>query len=174
MRFPVVSLVVLLLCFTSLQADDAADAKAIVAKAVKAMGAKVDDKPVIMTWKDKGKFTGGGFEMEYKSDWAFQGPDKYRFVLSGDFNGMKFDLVVIVKGDKAWESAFGESREMTDEKRDYTLNAVYTFHVLSLVPLLIEKDFKLTTTGEKKIGDKNTQVVKVGREKRPTVTLYFD
>jgi hypothetical protein len=155
-------------------ADDAADAKAIIAKSIKALGIKSDDKPVTMTWKDKGKFTGGGFEMPYTGDWAFQGPDKYRFAVSGDFNGMKIDIVVIVNGDKAWESGFGKSEEMTGEKKAQTLLEVYQFHVLSLVPLLSDKEFKLSTDGEKSVAGKKTQVVKVTREKRPTVTLFFD
>ena len=38
-----------------------------------------------MTWKDEGKFTGDGFRLPYTADWAFQAPDKYRFVFVGTF-----------------------------------------------------------------------------------------
>jgi outer membrane lipoprotein-sorting protein len=174
MRFTAIPLAALALFSPSVRADDAADAKAIVAKAIKAIGAKIDDKPVMMTWKDKGTFTGGGIKMPYTGDWAYQGPDKYRFDISGDFNGMKIDFLVVVNGTKAWESSMGKSQEITGEKLAQTLAEVYQFHVLSLLPLLTDKEFKLTTAGEKDVIAKKAAVVKVMRDKRPTITLYFD
>jgi outer membrane lipoprotein-sorting protein len=173
MRFSALALATIVLGLSSVRADDAADAKAIVEKAIKAKGDK-EDKPVVETWKGKGTFTGGGFKMDFKSEAAFQGPDKYRFKVNGDFNGMEVEFFVVVNGEKAWQSGFGTSEEITDEKLEHTKSEVYQLHVMSLRPLLKDKDFKLTTAGEKAVGDKAAKVVKVTREKRPTVTLYFD
>jgi hypothetical protein len=175
MRFP--ALVLVLFAFSTAPiraADDAAEAKAIVEKAIKATGAKIDDKPVAMTWKEKGTFTGASVTMGYAADWAFQGPDKYRFSMAGDFGGMKIDLMLVVNGEKAWESGFGKSQEVTGEKLKYVMSEIYQLNVISLSPLLKDKEFQLSTGGEKKVGDKTTQVVKVAQEKRPTITLYFD
>jgi hypothetical protein len=175
MRFSAIALAAIALFPPMVRAaDDAADAKAIIAKSIKSLGIKPDDKPVMMTWKDKGTFNGGGFKMLYTADWAFQAPDKYRFAVTGDFNGMKVDILVVVNGEKAWESGLGKSQEMTGEKKDQTLSEVYQFHVLSLVPLLNDKEFKLSTGAEKSVGEKKALVVKVTREKRPTITLFFD
>jgi outer membrane lipoprotein-sorting protein len=159
---------------TAARADDATDARVIVTRAIKAAGIPTDGKPIAMTWKDKGKFTGGGFEMAYTGDWAYQGPDKYRFAISGEFGGMKVDFLVMVNGNKAWESGFGMSQEMTGEKLDYILSQVYQFRVLSLAPLLAEKDFKLTVAGNKDVNGKKWVGVRVERERKPTITLYFD
>jgi hypothetical protein len=63
---------------------------------------------------------------------------------------------------------------MTGEKLEHSLNEVYQLHVLSLSPLLNDKEFKLSMEGDKKVGEKEAKVVKVTREKRPAVTLYFD
>jgi hypothetical protein len=63
---------------------------------------------------------------------------------------------------------------MAGEKLEHTINEVHQLNVLSLQPLLNDKEFKLTVEGDKKVGDKEAKVVKVAREKRPTVTLYFD
>jgi hypothetical protein len=155
-------------------ADDAADAKAIIEKAIKAKGGKPQDKPVAETWKDKGKFKGGDFEMQFTGEWAFQGPDKYRFKVNGDFMGMKIDFLVVVNGEKGWASGFGQSEELTGEKLEHTISEVHLLNVLSLSPLLKEKEFKLSVEGDKKVSGKDTKVVKVSREKRPAVTLYFD
>jgi hypothetical protein len=112
--------------------------------------------------------------MKFTGEWAFQGPDKYRFKVNGDFMGMKVDFLVIVNGDKAWASGFGMSEEMSGEKLEHSINEVYQLNVLSLSPLLKEKEFKLSVEADKKVGDKETKVVKVTREKKPAVTLCFD
>lgn len=174
MRFAAMSLFAVAVMSASIRADDSLDAKTIVGKAIKSIGIKTGDKPVAMTWKEKGTFTGGGFKLPYTSDWAFQGPDKYRFAMTGEFNGMKLEIVAVVNGDKAWESAQGKSQEITGEKLNQTILEVYQLNILSLVPLLTDKEFKLATGGEKDVNGKKAAVVKVMRDKKPTVTLYFD
>lgn len=154
-------------------AEDATDAKAIVAKAVKAQGTP-PDKPVAMTWKEKGTFSGSGIKMDFVSDWAFQAPDKMRFAMEGDFGGMKIGFLLIANGNKAWESGFGMKRESTGDKLEHAINQAYQLHVISLVPLLGDKEFKLSTAGEKDVGKKKTVGVKVTCDKRPAITLYFD
>jgi hypothetical protein len=66
------------------------------------------------------------------------------------------------------------TQEMTGEKLEYFLNQTYTLNVTSLLPLLTDKEFKLTTAGEKDVNGKKAAVVTVTRDKKPTVTLYFD
>ncbi len=156
------------------QADDAADAKAIVEKAVKARGDKPDAKFSAMTWKDKGKFTGGGFELPYTAEWAFQSPDKYRFVFTGTVGDAKINMTVVVNGEKAWEAEGDKSREITGEKLEQTRNEAYQFRVSALTPLLTDKDFTLATAKGKDVDKKPTVAVKVTHDKKPPITLYFD
>jgi hypothetical protein len=174
MRSTLLPLAALFLFTTTSRADDAADARAIVEKAVKANGYKPGDKLTAMTWKDKGKFTAGGFEMEYTGDFAFQGPDKYRFVVKGDFGGMTITFTAVTNGNKAWQAAMGMVEEITGDKLEYVVNQTYHLHVTSLLPLLTDKEFKLATAGEKDVGGKKAVGVKVTRDKKPTLTLYFD
>jgi hypothetical protein len=171
MRVPALILASIGLVSCSLAAaDDATDPKAIIEEALKAKGQKIDDKSVPETWKGKGTFNGGGFKIAFTSDWAFQGPDKYRFNMKADF--MEFEIVVIVNGDKAWESGFGQSREITEEKLDYIVMQVYQLRVNSLVTPLQDKEFKLSYEGEKAVGCKSARVIKVTHEKRPAVPLF--
>jgi hypothetical protein len=164
-----------LFVFTSVtRADDAADAKAIVEKAVKAHGYKDDDKSKVMMWKEKGTFSGGDIQLDYTGDWVFQGPDKMRFDIKGEFGGMKIAITAVVNGEKAWESGFGQVQDVTGDKLDYVRGQVYQLTVTSLQPLLADKEFKLATAGEKDIGGKKAVGVKVTRDKKPTITLYFD
>lgn len=174
MRATLLPLTALFLFATTSWADDAADARTIVEKSVKASGYKPGDKLTAMTWKDKGKFTGGGFEMEYTGEFAFQGPDKYRFTVKGDFGGMAITFTAVTNGDKAWAAAMGMVEEMSADKLEYMINQTYHMNVISLLPLLTDKDFKLATAGEKDVGGKKAVGVKVTRDKKPAFTLYFD
>src|SRR5262245_50477743 len=174
MRTTLFTLAALFLFSPAARCDDAADAKAIVEKAVKAAGFKPDDKLKAVTWKDKGKFTGGDFSMEYTGDFAFQGPDKYRFDVTGEFGGMKITFTAITNGDKAWQSAMGMTEEVKDEKLEYMQSQIYNLNVASLLPLLTDKEFKFATAGEKDVNGKKAVGVLVSRDKRGPVTLYFD
>ena len=146
----------------------------IVEKAIKATGQKPGDKVTGMTWKDKGKFTAAGMAMDYTGDFAFQGPDKYRTSVNADVEGMKLTFIAIANGGKGWESALGMTQEVTAEKLEYIVNQTYVLHVTSLLPLLADKEFKLATAGEKDVNGKKAAAVTVTRDKKPTVTLYFD
>lgn len=174
MRMMLLPLLSVFVVTSAARADDAAEAKAIVEKAIKAVGYKADEKPAAMTWNDKGKFTGGGVTLDYTGEFAFQSPDKYRFAVNTELEGMKVTFVAIANGQKAWESALGQSQEMTDEKLQYMLDQVYTLNVSMLWPLLTDKGFKLATGGEADVNGKKAIVVKVTRDKKPAVTLYFD
>jgi hypothetical protein len=164
-----------LFVFTSYtRADDSSDAKSVVEKAIKAHGYKPEDKSQPMKWKEKGSFTGGDFKLDYTGDWVFQGPDRMRFDIKGEFGGMKIAITVGVNGEKAWESGFGQDQDVTGDKLDYVRNQVYQLNVTSLQPLLADKEFKLAPAGEKDINGKKAVGVKVTREKHQPITLYFD
>jgi hypothetical protein len=174
MRSTLLPLAALVLFAPVARADDAADAKAIVEKAVKATGQKIDDKLTAMTWKDKGKFTGGGFEMNYTGDWAFQAPDKYRFVIVAALGDAKITFTLVANGEKVWASDGDKVEELTGDKLEYTKNQTYQLWVTSLAPLLTEKGFTLATAKGKDVNGKPTAAVKVTRDKKPAITLYFD
>lgn len=158
----------------TLRADDPADAKGIIEKAIKARGDKPDSKLSAMTWKDEGKFTAMGVTLPYTADWAFQAPDKYRFVLVGTLGDAKINLTFVINGDKAWGKEGERVEEITGEKLEYTRTEVYQFWVNSLTPLVNEKGFTLATAKGKDVNGKPTNAVKVTREKKPAITLYFD
>ena len=173
-RYALFSLAGLLFVSSGVRADDAAEAKAVIEKAIKARGDKSDSKLTATTWKDKGKFTGGGFDLPYTADWAFQAPDRYRFEFVGTFGDAKITLKVVVTGDKAWEAEGDKSREITGQKLEYVRGEAYQLWVASLTPLITEKGFTLATAPGKDVAGKPTVAVKVTHDKQPATTLYFD
>src|SRR5260221_2330981 len=83
----------------SLRADDTADTKAIVDKAIKALGGEEAlSKVKIATWKDKGTITFNGADNETAGETTMQGLDHFRQVFTGEFNGTKFKGVTILSG----------------------------------------------------------------------------
>ncbi len=174
MRYALAAVAVVFAFTPALRADDAGDAKALIEKAIKARGDKPDSKFAAMTWKDAGKFTGGGFALPYTADWAFQAPDKYRFALVGTLGELKITITVVVNGDKAWETDGDKVREITGEKLDYVRGEVYQLWVASLSPLVADKGFTLATAKGKDVAGKPAVAVTVTRDKQRAITLYFD
>jgi hypothetical protein len=158
----------------ALRADDAADAKATVERAIKARGGKPGEKFDALTWKEKGTFTAMGFGVPYSAEWAFQAPDKYRFAFTGELGDVKIHMLVVVNGEKAWASEGGKVEELTGEKLVQTRNEAYQLWVLSLAPLVSDKGFTLATAKGQDVSGKPTSAVKVSRDKQPDITLYFD
>src|SRR5258708_34985619 len=74
----------------SLKADDQADVKAVIDKAIKAHGADKLAKLKALNMKMKGKFYGMGESIDYTGEWNVQAPDKSRNEIVGEAKGMKF------------------------------------------------------------------------------------
>lgn len=154
--------------------DDAAKAKAVVEKAVKAAGWDKNGANVHKTWTDKGTLHLGGEKLEYTGEWWFSGPDKYRMQVKLNFGGTDVAVTAVTNGDKAWESDGNQTREVADEKLEYTRNQVYLQWVYTLTPLLTEKGFTLKPIDGVKVGGAETNGVEVTHKDRPAVKLYFD
>lgn len=154
--------------------DDAAKAKAIVEKAVKAAGWEKNGVNVSKTWTDKGTLHFGGAKLEYTGESWFSGPDKYRFQVKGSINGMDLNITVVANGDKAWQSDGNNAEAMPAEKSEYTRHQTYFHWVYSLTPLLTEKGFTLKPIAGVKVDGAETTGVEVTHKDKPAVNLYFD
>jgi len=94
--------------------------------------------------------------------------------MNGTFGEAKLTITAVVNGDKAWQSDGKMVEEITGDKLEYTKTEVYALWVTSLSALTTEKGFTLATAKGKDVDGKPTAAVTVAREKRPTITLYFD
>jgi hypothetical protein len=158
---------------TSTAAEPSAEALAIVDKAIKAHGAEKAAKAKGHTWKAKGTMFMGEMKMEYKIEYVFTSPDKFRFDLDMDAGGMKVKITAATDGKVAWEQAPGQMREMTKEKQTEFEHTAYLMHLCEIYPLK-DKAFTLIPIeggedeGQKFVG------IQVQRKDRRTVNLYFD
>ncbi len=154
--------------------DDAAKAKAVVEKAVKAAGWEKHGANVSKTWTDKGGLHIGGQKLEYTGEWWFSGPDKYRFQAKLNFGGTDVTVTAVTNGDKAWQSDGNQTEAITGDKLEYTVAQVYFQWVYTLTPLLTEKGFTLKPIAGVKVDGNETTGVEVTHKDKPAVKLYFD
>jgi hypothetical protein len=157
------------------RADDDKDTKAVLDKAIKALGGEENlAKAGTSTWKSKGKLIFGGNENPFTSDTTVQGIDHFRNEFEGEFGGNKVKGVVVLAGDKGWRQ-FGDNNMELDkgglanEKRTVYLQVV----PITLLPLR-DKAFKVAAAGAEKVGDKPAVALKVTGPDGKDFTLAFD
>ena len=153
---------------TPLKADDTDEARAVIDKAIKAIGGEEKlAKFKNHTWKNKGTWYGMGDGVPYTANYAVAWPDKFRFEVEGGF------MTVVLDGDKGWMQAMGDTHEMSKEELAQQKEELYAGRVITLMPLK-DKAFKLSLTGETKVDDKPAVGVKVSHKDHQDVMLYFD
>jgi hypothetical protein len=164
-----------ILAFTPLaRADDAADVKALVQKALKACGGEEKlSKVKAMTMKSKGIYYGMGDGIAYTETTSWQYPDKVRSDIKAEVKGEKFTLTEVFNGDKAWESTNGKTEESTKDAAAEAKESMYGHRVAMLYPLL-DKAFTLTPLGEVKVGDKAAVGIKVAHKDHRDINILFD
>jgi outer membrane lipoprotein-sorting protein len=148
------------------RSGDDKDARAIIAKAIKAEGGEAKlAKLKAMTWKEKGTYYGMGDGLPYTGVYAVQWPGQFRMEIEGVFT-------IVLNGDKGWTQAGGATKEMTKDELAMQIHNQRAGWISSLVPLA-DKEFQLKAVGEAKVGKQMVQVVQVSRKDYPDVKLYF-
>jgi hypothetical protein len=157
------------------RAADAKDAKAILEKAIKALGGEEKlDKVKAVAWKGKGTITIMGNESDIATETTLQGLDHIRQEFEFEFGGNKIKGVTVLAGNKGWRK-FGDNKmEMDTDAIANESRSVY----LTLVPLTIlplqGNGFKTEAIGDEDVGGKQAAGVKVTAPDRKDFRLYFD
>ncbi len=156
-------------------ADDAKDPKAVIDKAIKALGGEEKlSKAQSATWKGKGTISFGGSDNEFTSQTTVQGLDHFRQEFEGEFGGNKVKGLVVVAGNKGWRQ-FGDNKmEMDKDGLANQKRSIYlTVIPMTIVPLR-DKGFKTEVAGEEKVGGKPAVGLKITGPDGKDFTLYFD
>jgi hypothetical protein len=156
-------------------ADDAADAKAIVDKAIKALGGEEAlGKAKIAYWKSKTTISFNGNDNEGESETTVQGLNHFRQVFTGEFGGNKFKGVTVVAGDTG-KRKFGENAtELKDEALAGQKRSIYlTMIPVTMLPLK-DSAYKLEPIAEEKFEDKPVVGLKVTAPDKKDFKIYFD
>jgi outer membrane lipoprotein-sorting protein len=156
-----------LMTLLSARADDAADARTLIEKAIKASGGK--DKLAkfkAQTFSEKGTYYGAGQGQPYTGKYAVQFPDKFRMEIKDVFT-------IVFAGDKGWIKFMGETKDMTKEQLANQKESTEAQYATTLLPLE-DKAYTLTMLPEIKVDGKPALGVKAAKKGMPDVSLYFD
>lgn len=160
------------------RADDAADAKAVVEKAVKARGGADNlAKYKADVLKIKGAVHVSGLDIDFTGEISFQQPDKSRTVIEGTVMGTNFKSTRVVNGDKGWiDDLLGAARQQRDMSKEELAEERESQNANSIARLavLTDKAYTLSTVGESKVGDKEAVGILVKRKGYRDVSLFFD
>jgi hypothetical protein len=170
------ALAVCLACAPAARADSADEAKAVLEKAIKALGGadKLAKMPAA-TWKSTGSFTAGDMKVDLNDQWSVQGFDKFRWELEVTFNGMTKKGMMVMKGDEGWGKGDGDKTDDIPKEVLPMLKAdMHTARWADSLTPLLDKAFTLTHLGELKINDRACVGIKIKHKDYPEVDLYFD
>lgn len=157
------------------RAADTKDAKAIVDKAVKALGGQDKlSKIKAVAWKYKGTISFGGNDNPFTGQAIIQGLDHIRQQFEGDFGGNQVKAVTVLAGDKGWRK-FGDDKSELD--KDAVANEKQRVY-LGVIPVtalpLESKQFKVEAIGEEKVNGKAAVGIKGTGPDGKDFQLYFD
>ncbi|AWM38624.1 hypothetical protein GobsT_31960 [Gemmata obscuriglobus] len=156
------------------RADDAAEARKLIEKAVKAHGGQDKlDKFGGAVSKLKGTFYGQGDGLAMTGEISVAGQDKQRIDLEIDAGGQKIPIVIVLAGDKGWTKIVKDVTELDKDKLEETKEQAYASWVTNLAPLK-DKQFTFATTGEIKVENRPALGVKVSSKGHRDIDLYFD
>ncbi|MGE3805072.1 MAG: hypothetical protein AB7K24_10410 [Gemmataceae bacterium] len=148
-------------------AQDADKTRAVIDKALKAMGGEAKlEKFKAQTWKEKGTYYGMGDGLPYTGTYAIQWPYQFKMEITDVFT-------TVLNGDKGWIKSMGETMEMTKEQVAEQRENQYAGWVTTLAPLK-DKAYQLSLLKESKVGDRPAVGIKVAHKDHRDVSLFFD
>jgi len=157
-----------------LRSGEEKDLRAIVAKGIKATGGEANFlKYKAIHIKGTGTFYGLGEGIPYTGEWHFHEVKQSRFTLDIKVMDQNLKLTQIVNGDKGWMKFNDDTKDMSEDELAEEKASMYSSWVSRLVPLK-DKEFKLAALGDVKVEDKDAVGVRVTREGKRDVNLYFD
>jgi len=165
---------VTLFSIATARADEAADAKAIVTRAIKASGGQEAlAKYKASTAKIKGELQAMGATVPFTGEMATDGNDRQRLALELELGGQKFTVTQVLNRDKGWVKLNDETMDMDADKLAEALEQAHSGWVMTLVPLLA-KEFTLTGLGESDVEGKPALGLRATFKGRRDISLFFD
>jgi RNA polymerase sigma factor (sigma-70 family) len=155
--------------------SDENDAKAVLNKAIKAIGGEAKLlKAKALTWKARGRSISEAKEEDFTNETTVQGIDQLRMEHEDEVDGTTYPGLTILNGNKGWRKSGDTFRELDHNQLANQKRNLYLLVVpITLIPLK-DKGFKIEPGGEEKIGDKATVMLHVTGPDGKDFNLYFD
>jgi hypothetical protein len=170
----ILSALALALCAPTVRADDQADLKALLTRAIAAHGGADNlNKYIAGTMRGTGKVNVMNQTFDFNLNLSVQEPDKVRSEVQVEVMGMKFNILTVMNGDNGWMVVNGKDMEVAKEQKEQTRESLINSRINRLTPLL-DKDFKLSPLGEIKVDGKPALGIRAECKDFPGANLYFD
>ncbi len=174
-RMIVLSLPVLvLIAVPSVRADETADMRAIIDKAIRASGGEARvAKLRAVTWKTKVTAPTGGLPI-YSDESSAQDLDQYRAEITAGEGGRVTNAILLINRKKGWFHTRGKT---IDAPADFLAPRREILYFLRLPEMLLPLkagESKLSPLGEVRIGERLAVGVLVERKGYTDLSVFFD
>lgn len=149
------------------------EAKAVVDKAVKAVGGSVDASKAY-SWKTKGTLTINDTDNKFTTKVTAQGINHYRQEFEGEFDGNPIKGVTVLDGDKAWRKIGEDANKLEDDQLANEKRTAYLLIVGQAPSFLKGEGFKLESDEEQKVDGKPATELKVTGPDGKDFEISFD
>lgn len=157
------------------RADNEAEARAVLDRAIKAVGGEA--KVALLrsvTWKSKGTFEADGQQNPYSDDVAVQGFDRYRGSVQVELNGQTITGLLVTSGDQGWIHINGQTQDATKQVIAVRKDLFFALRLAQMLLPLKDKEYRLSHLGELPINGRPTVGIRGTRQGQPDVNLFFD
>jgi hypothetical protein len=151
------------------------ESRALIREAIKAHGGKdALRKHLGAQVKYKGTVDTMGMTVKVEGEVFTNHPDRMKNVINVEVNNMNFQVQQGFDGKVLWLSVMGMNKDIDDKEALTEIQE--SFHAERVANLfdLDNKEFKLASLGEMKIKDKDAVGVRVSKEGKRDVNLWFD
>jgi hypothetical protein len=152
-----------------LQADETSELQSVIEKSVESAGGLENlDRAQKHRGREEGTFHGVGDGMPFTAVFASDPPNRFRI----DIHGV---LTTVVTPAQGWVNLRGTTQPMNKAQLQEQLEEQYIGWVVSLVPLVKQKDrFKLSSIEGEQVDGRETIGIEVASEGHRNVKLFID
>ncbi|MCI0463181.1 MAG: hypothetical protein L0Z62_40055 [Gemmataceae bacterium] len=159
----------------ALRADDQADTKAVLDKALQAMGgAEKLAKFSVGTVKCRITHERNGQQALVAAEGTWRGLDKIRFEGEITVGGQNRKILLVINGDMGWEKKGDQGRDAPEGLVAALKKAFYALQMPHLLPQLKNPAFTLAIQGEQKVENKEVVALSIGHTNHQEVSVLFD
>jgi hypothetical protein len=175
LRKPIfIAISVILACTLSLRAQDDEN-RALVLKAIQATGGKetITKFKAIQT-KFKGDVDVAGTMTKVEGEVFINHSGQLKNIIDVSINNMNIKITQAFDGKNAWMDVLGMLTELKDKDLIQEMHETMHSEEVANLIALEKKEFKLSAIGEAKVKGKEAVGVRVSKEGRRDVNLWFD
>lgn len=172
-RLAAVVVVVFAAGIVAAQGEPQDEARAVIGKAIKAMGYENKAVPKGLRMKAKGTVEAGGMTLDIVQNLTIKLPNQFKDVTEVTVGGMTIPVTTIFNGKEAWADVNGTVMNFGEKIVEDFKNISGMVEASQLTPLL-DKKYKLSIVGEAKVEGQPAIGIRVSGKGFKDFNMYID